>query len=99
MLLSAVPEIDGENAISPAVRSDPGVASARPESACPFTDRCPWKLGPICHDVEPPWQTTGNGHALRCHIPLEELSRKAAASQVRVGSLSPDNAPTEEPGA
>ena len=88
MLLSAVPEIDGENTISTAVRSDPGVASARPESACPFTDRCPWKVGPICHEVDPPWQTTGNGHMLRCHIPLEELSRRAAESAVRVGSLS-----------
>ena len=88
MLLSAVPEIDGENTISTAVRSDPGVASARPESACPFTDRCPWKVGPICHEVDPPWQTTGNGHMLRCHIPLEELTRRAAESAVRVGSLS-----------
>ena len=88
MLLSAVPEIDGENTISTAVRSDPGVASARPESACPFTDRCPWKVGPICHEVDPPWQTTGNGHMLRCHIPLEELTRRAAESAVRVGSLA-----------
>jgi peptide/nickel transport system ATP-binding protein len=86
MLLSAVPEIDGENTLSSAVRGDPGVASARPESACPFTDRCPWKVGPICHEVDPPWQSTGNGHMLRCHIPLEELSRRAAASAVRVGS-------------
>jgi peptide/nickel transport system ATP-binding protein len=93
MLLSAVPEIDGESTISPAVRSDPGVASSRPESACPFTDRCPWKVGPICHEVDPPWQTTGNGHMLRCHIPLEELSRRAAESAVRVGSLSPDEGP------
>jgi peptide/nickel transport system ATP-binding protein len=93
MLLSAVPEIDGESTISPAVRSDPGVASSRPASACPFTDRCPWKVGPICHEVDPPWQTTGNGHMLRCHIPLEELSRRAAESAVRVGSLSPEEGP------
>ena len=30
------------------------------------------------------------GHMLRCHIPLEELSRRAALSAVRVGSLSND---------
>jgi peptide/nickel transport system ATP-binding protein len=93
MLLSAVPEIDGANEISPAVRSDPGVASSRPESACPFTDRCPWKVGPICHEVNPPWQTTRNGHMLRCHIPLEELSRRAGESAIRVGSLSVDEGP------
>jgi hypothetical protein len=43
--------------------------------------------------VDPPWQTTGNGHMLRCHIPLEELSRRAAESAVRVGSLSPEEGP------
>jgi peptide/nickel transport system ATP-binding protein len=93
MLLSAVPEIDGENVISPAVRSDPGVSSSRPESACPFTDRCPWKIGPICHEVDPPWQATSQGHMLRCHIPVDELSRRAALSAVRVGSLSAGDGP------
>jgi peptide/nickel transport system ATP-binding protein len=93
MLLSAVPEIGGENTMSTAVRGDPGVASERPESACPFTDRCPWKVGPICHEVDPPWQTTRNGHMLRCHIPLEELSRRAAESAVRVGVLSDEGPP------
>ena len=58
MLLSAVPEIDGENEVSSAVRSDPGVASSRPASACPFADRCPWKVGPVCDEVAPPWQAT-----------------------------------------
>jgi peptide/nickel transport system ATP-binding protein len=95
MLLSAVPEIDGENEVSAAVRSDPGPASSRPPSACPFADRCPWKVGPICDDVEPPWRATSDGHRLRCHIPLDELSRRAQESAVRVGSLSPDEGPAE----
>ena len=91
MLLSAVPEIEGENTISAAVRSDPGVASERPESACPFTDRCPWKVGPICHEVDAAVADhRATGHMLRCHIPLDELSRRAAASRVRVGSLTSD---------
>ena len=93
MLLSAVPEIDGENAISPAVRSDPGVSSSRPPSACPFADRCPWKVGPICDEVDPPWRATSDTHMLRCHIPLDELSRRAAASGVRVGALSAGDRP------
>jgi peptide/nickel transport system ATP-binding protein len=88
MLLSAVPEIEGENVISPAVRSDPGVSSSRPLTACPFADRCPWKVGPVCDEVAPPWQATSETHMLRCHIPLDELSRRAAASGVRVGALS-----------
>ncbi len=91
MLLSAVPEIEGENEISSAVRTDPGVASSRPPSACPFADRCPWKVGPVCDEVAPPWQSSGEGHKLRCHIPLDELSRRAAASSIRVGALSAGN--------
>jgi peptide/nickel transport system ATP-binding protein len=86
MLLSAVPEVDGGNEISLAVRSDPGPASSRPASACPFADRCPWKVGPICDDTEPPWRATSGSHRLRCHIPLDELTRRAANSTVRVGS-------------
>ncbi len=88
MLLSAVPEIEGENEISSAVRTDPGLSSARTASACPFADRCPWKVGPVCDQVAPPWRASSDGHMLRCHIPLDELSRRAEASAVRVGSLS-----------
>jgi peptide/nickel transport system ATP-binding protein len=94
MLLSAVPEIEGENAISPAVRSDPGVSSSRPASACPFAARCPWKVGPICDEVDPPWRATSDTHMLRCHIPLDELSQRAAASGVRVGALPGGNGPS-----
>jgi len=93
MLLSAVPEIEGENLISQAVRSDPGVSSSRPASACPFADRCPWKVGPICDEVDPPWQATSDTHMLRCHIPLGELSVRAAESRVRVGALPGDDGP------
>jgi peptide/nickel transport system ATP-binding protein len=93
MLLSAVPEIDGANEISSAIRTDPGVASSRPASACPFADRCPWKVGPICDEVDPPWRASSDTHALRCHIPLDELAELAAKSTVRVGSLSVDEQP------
>jgi peptide/nickel transport system ATP-binding protein len=92
-LLSAVPEIDGANEISAAVRTDPGPSSARTASACPFADRCPWKVGPICDEVAPPWRATSDGHTLRCHIPLDELSRRAAESTVRVGSLAAGEGP------
>ena len=93
MLLSAVPEIEGENLISLAVRSDPGVSSSRSASACPFADRCPWKVGPICDEVSPPWQATSVTHTLRCHIPLGELSARASESRVRVGALPGDDGP------
>ncbi|MFN2629225.1 MAG: dipeptide ABC transporter ATP-binding protein [Gaiellaceae bacterium] len=93
MLLSAVPEIEGENEVSPAARSDPGPSSSRPASACPFAERCPWKVGPVCDEVDPPWQATSDTHMLRCHIPLDELFARAAASRVRVGTLSGGDGP------
>jgi len=44
-------------------------------SGCPFHTRCPRALGAICVEREPPWQRTETGHAICCHIPLEELRR------------------------
>jgi peptide/nickel transport system ATP-binding protein len=79
-LLSAVPEIEVESHLSPAIRTDPQPTAQR-QTACPFADRCPWKVGSICDDVPPPWQTTSDTHALRCHIPLEELRQRETWSQ------------------
>ncbi len=44
-----------------------------PENGCPFYRRCPRTPGDICITTPPPWQEAGNGHRIRCHIPLEEL--------------------------
>ncbi|MFN3374703.1 MAG: ABC transporter ATP-binding protein, partial [Chloroflexus sp.] len=44
-----------------------------PATGCPFQPRCPRVLGDICRTEKPPWREAGNGHRLRCHIPLEEL--------------------------
>lgn len=41
---------------------------------CPFHSRCPRKLGEICEHVEPPWQVTGSGKRIYCHIPLVDLA-------------------------
>jgi peptide/nickel transport system ATP-binding protein len=41
---------------------------------CPFASRCPRKLGLICDETPPPWQVTPEGHHIRCHIPLAELT-------------------------
>jgi peptide/nickel transport system ATP-binding protein len=42
-------------------------------SACPFQTRCPRKIGPICEEQEPGLVEAGDGHAIRCHIPADEL--------------------------
>ena len=42
-----------------------------------FHTRCPRKIGAICETDEPPLAEAEPGHAIRCHIPLEELRRAA----------------------
>jgi peptide/nickel transport system ATP-binding protein len=44
-------------------------------SGCVFQSRCPRKIGRICEEREPPWLEGGEGHAMRCHIPMAELER------------------------
>ncbi|TVR76457.1 MAG: ABC transporter ATP-binding protein [Sphaerobacteraceae bacterium] len=48
-------------------------SAANPPSGCPFQTRCPRKIGSICEEEFPPLQDAGDGHLIRCHIPMEEL--------------------------
>ena len=41
---------------------------------CPFQRRCPRRIGDICDNDAPPWRPTASGHAIRCHIPLNDLN-------------------------
>ncbi len=41
---------------------------------CPFHTRCPRLVGPQCREQAPPWRHGPDGHAIACHIPLEELA-------------------------
>ena len=71
VLLAAMPE---PGAPPPALLPvEASTGQPAPHTACPFANRCPRKLGPICDDVPPPWQVTPEGHHIRCHIPLAEL--------------------------
>lgn len=45
---------------------------------CPFARRCPRQIGRICEDEVPPWREADDEHRIRCHIPIEELSRLQA---------------------
>ena len=73
-LLSAVPTLedsDGER-----IRLEGEIPSpADPPTGCVFHTRCPRFLGDICVNTEPPLADAEPGHAIRCHIPLEELRR------------------------
>ncbi|HVE11447.1 MAG TPA: ABC transporter ATP-binding protein [Paraburkholderia sp.] len=75
-LLSSVPTFDTDGT-QPAVQrirlegEPPSPAS--PPSGCVFHTRCPRKLGAICEQQDPPYLDAGNGHRIRCHIPVDEL--------------------------
>ncbi|MBN8640041.1 MAG: ABC transporter ATP-binding protein, partial [Anaerolineae bacterium] len=44
-------------------------------TGCRFHTRCPRKLGAICETEAPPNRDAGDGHMIRCHIPVDELVR------------------------
>ncbi len=72
-LLSSIPVPD-PNRPTKAVRLREGEADARHiPSGCRFHTRCSRKIGAICEQEVPPWRDDGDGHFIRCHIPLDEL--------------------------
>ncbi|HUA69700.1 MAG TPA: ABC transporter ATP-binding protein [Solirubrobacteraceae bacterium] len=73
-LLSAVPTLDDSE--SERIRLEGEIPSpADPPTGCVFHTRCPRFLGDVCVNTEPPLAEAEPGHAIRCHIPLEELRR------------------------
>jgi len=82
-LLSAVPTMEGEE--RPRIRLEGEIPSAaQPPSGCVFHTRCPRKLGAVCETEEPPLAEVGEGHLLRCHIPIEDLRRMQAGAAAKV---------------
>ncbi|MDE1183093.1 ABC transporter ATP-binding protein [Paraburkholderia sp.] len=57
----------------------PGAAST--PTGCVFHTRCPRKLGAICEEQDPPFDDAGEGHQIRCHIPVDELRALQTATQ------------------
>jgi peptide/nickel transport system ATP-binding protein len=85
-LLSAVPSIDAVD--RQRIRLDGDIPSAaNPPSGCVFHTRCPRKIGEICETNEPQLLEAEPGHAIRCHIPIEELRR------IQVGPPSAESLP------
>jgi peptide/nickel transport system ATP-binding protein len=74
-LLSSAPAL-GEAPRGERVRLSGEVPSpAAPPSGCVFHTRCPRKLGAICEQQDPPYLDAGDGHRIRCHIPLHDLRK------------------------
>lgn len=81
-LISSIPVPDPD-ADQGMIRLEGDVPSARSiPTGCRFHTRCPRKLGKICEEEIPPWRDAGDGHRIRCHIPIDELI--ALQSQPRV---------------
>jgi peptide/nickel transport system ATP-binding protein len=74
-LLSAIPVPDPD-VRTHGIRLEGSVPSAVDlPSGCRFHTRCPWKLGEICENEEPPVREGPNSHQIWCHNRLERLSR------------------------
>ncbi len=75
-LLSAVPTLENGDGEDDRIRLEGEIPSpADPPTGCVFHTRCPRFLGDICVNTEPPLAESEPGHAIRCHIPLDELRR------------------------
>ena len=72
-LLSAVPIADPEVTKREIVLEGNLPSVLDPPKGCPFSTRCPRKVGVVCDDERPPVQMASETHAIACHIPLEEL--------------------------
>lgn len=72
-LLSTVPGVDGR-------RTRITLMGDRPDAqhlptGCVFNTRCPRKIGQVCEEQEPALSLRSDGHAVRCHLPVEKLGR------------------------
>ncbi len=78
-LLSAIPSVDGEP--TSRIRLEGEIPSpANPPTGCVFHPRCPRVIAGVCEVTEPPLLEVAPGHAMRCHIPIEELRRLQSGS-------------------
>jgi len=50
-------------------------SAINPPKGCPFCTRCPRRIGDICDNDPPPEQVVVDRHVIKCHIPIEELSK------------------------
>lgn len=73
-LVSAIPVADPTHKADRVLLSDSLPSAQNLPTGCRFHTRCPRKIGDICEQEVPPWLDNGDGHFIRCHIPLDELT-------------------------
>jgi len=74
-LLSAVPIADPEVTKREIVLEGNLPSPLDPPKGCPFSTRCPRRLGEICDNEPPPDLIAADRHMIKCHISLEELQK------------------------
>ncbi len=72
-LLSAVPIADTSVDQSRIVLEGSLPSPLDPPKGCPFSTRCPRKLGSVCENEPPPVREPAPGQQIRCHIPIDDL--------------------------
>jgi peptide/nickel transport system ATP-binding protein len=73
-LLSAVPVPDPDVQADRIVLEGPLPSATEVPRGCPFSGRCPRRIGAICDETPPPTQQLSSGHRIVCHIPADELA-------------------------
>jgi peptide/nickel transport system ATP-binding protein len=62
---------------------------------CVFANRCPWHIGPICDEVEPPFRSVGAEHEVLCHHDDAALSRIVSSDRTDGAAAAP-SAPVQQ---
>ena len=78
-LLSAVPVPDPDAQGARIVLEGPLPSATEIPRGCPFSGRCPRRVGAICDETPPPTLQLAGGHRIVCHIPAEELTQLQSA--------------------
>jgi len=73
-LLSAVPVPDPDASGARIVLEGPLPSATEQPVGCPFSGRCPRRIGAVCDETPPPLQRLASGHRILCHIPAYELA-------------------------
>ena len=53
------------------------ILGAPNNTGCAFAGRCPWQVGAICEEQDPPWRDSGRSNRIRCHHTVDDLQRLA----------------------
>jgi peptide/nickel transport system ATP-binding protein len=98
-LLSAVPNLDGENRARILLEGEIP-SPANPPTGCVFNTRCPRVIRGLCEVTEPPLIEVEPGHLMSCHIPLEELRRlQRRSAEIGETLVTPPTPLEDEAGA